>query len=447
VNIRRVITGVVATMRTIAVSAMALPAPVASALALSALAASALAVSATAEASTTGGAAPFRPTDPGFVVAELPGGSSRARDAFARQLELSRSDPQLAAQLAAALLEQARISAQPQLYGRAESVLAPWIARPTVPAPLLILEANILQQRHEFAAAVQLVDRAIAQDPRSGQARLMRANVRVVTGDYEHAGPDCAWLLGSGEQWTGSVCIAQVLGSTGQLQRARALLERLIADDAAGPSGQRQTGQGQTGQGQTDRGPTAEVLAWTLSVRADLALRAGALPEAQDMLTRAVALAPASDYTRLALADVLIARSQLAEAVKVLDAARPSVGVLLRRAIAQSRTHEGHAQDSLADLKERLTVSAQRGERTHLREETRLALEFPHDGADDRQAALALARDNFNLQRETEDIRLFARAVVGARDPAALAALKEWLQHSHYEDVVVDQLLRSGQSS
>jgi len=398
---------------------------------------SALAVSATAAASTAGGAPPFRPADPEFVVAELPGGSSPARDGFARQLALSRGDPQLAAQLADALLEQARISAQPQLYGRAESVLAPWIARPTVPAPLLILEANILQQRHEFAAAIELIDRAIAQDPRSGQARLMRANAHIVTGDYVQARPDCAWLLGSGEQWTGSVCIAQVLGSTGQLERARALLERLTAGAAADQSGQRQLGQG----------PTAEVLAWTLSVRADLALRAGALPEAQDMLTRAAALAPASDYTRLALADVLIARNRLAEAVQVLDTTRPSVGVLLRRAIAQSRAHEGHTQDSLAELKERLTVSAQRGERTHLREETRLALEFPRDGTVDRQAALALARDNFDVQRETEDIRLFARAAVVARDPAALASLKEWLQHSHYEDVVVDQLLRSRESS
>ena len=387
----------------------------------------ALAVAATAEASTTGGAAPFRPTDPDFVVAELPGGS-RARDGFARQLEQSRSDPQLAAQLAAALLEQARVSAQPQLYGRAESVLAPWIARPTVPAPLLILEANILQQRHEFAAAIELLDRAIAQDPRSGQAHLMRANVRIVTGDYERARPDCAWLLGSGEQWTGSVCIAQVLGSTGQLARARTLLERLMAGDAVGPA--------------------AEVLAWALSVRADLAQRAGALPEAQELLRRAVALAPASDYTRLALADVLIARDRLAEAVQVLDTARPSVGVLLRRAIAQSRTHAGYTPESLAALEERLSVSAQRGERTHLREETRLALEFPRaDGAAGRQAVLALARDNFNVQRETEDIRLFARAAANTRDPAALATLEEWLRRSHYEDIVVDQLLRSGRSS
>jgi predicted Zn-dependent protease len=401
----------------------------------------------TTAASTAGAATAFRPTDPGFVVAELPGGSSRSRDGFARQLELSRSDPQLAAQLAGTLLEQARLSAQPQLYGRAESVLAPWITRPAVPAPLLILEANILQQRHEFTAAIALADRAIAQDPRSGQARLMRANVRIVTGDYEHARPDCAWLLGSGEQWTGSVCIAQVLGSTGQLPRARALLERLMASDAAGPSGQRQFGPGQFGPGQLGQSPTDEVLAWTLSVRADLALRAGALPEAQDMLTRAVALAPAGDYTRLALADVLLARNQLAPAIDILDTARPSVGALLRRAIAQSRIDMGRTPDALAELEERLNVSAQRGERTHLREETRLALEFPHDGAAGRQAALALARDNFDVQHETEDIRLFARAVMVTRDPAALAILKEWLQRSHYEDIVVDQLLRSAQSS
>jgi polynucleotide 5'-kinase involved in rRNA processing len=154
------------------------------------------------------------------------------------------------------------------------------------------------------------------------------------------------------------------------------------------------------------------------------------------------------------LADVLIAGNQLASAAHVLDTARPSVGVLLRRAIVQSRSSEGGPQDALAELKERLTVSAQRGERTHLREETWLALEFPHAGAATTQAALALARDDFNAQRETEDIRLFARAVIAARDPAALAYLKTWLQGSHYQDVVVDQLLRvvaqrlpSGQSS
>jgi hypothetical protein len=207
---------------------------------------------------------------------------------------------------------------------------------------------------------------------------------------------------------------------------------------------------GESGQGGIGPAPSAEVLAWTLSVRADLAFRAGVLPEAQELLTRALGLTPASEYTRLALADVLIAQNRPEVALNLLGSARPSVGVLLRRAIAQARdprpTRGGRWQDSLAQIKERLTVSAQRGERTHLREETRLALEFPHD-TDDQGAALALARDNFNVQRETEDVRLLARAAVVAHDRTALAALKGWIQRSHYEDAVVDQLLRSERSS
>jgi predicted Zn-dependent protease len=372
---------------------------------------------------TVKAAQPFRPTDPGFIVAELPGGAARSRDSFARQLLLSRSEPQKAAQLAAALLEEARISAQPQLYGRAESVLAPWVARPTIPATLLTLEADVLQQRHEFVPAIRLLDRAIAQDPRAAHAHLMRANVHIVTGEFDRARPDCGWLLGSGEQWAGSVCLAQVLGSTGQLERARALLERLTGGDAAGPS--------------------VDVLAWTLAVRADLDMRAGALAEAQTALTRAVALAPTSDYVRLALADVLIARGCLTDAVSVLGAARPSVGALLRRAIALARAQDSQMEGSLAELRERLAVSAQRGERTHLREEARLALEF----ANDRRAALALARDNFAVQRETEDVRLLARAASNARDTAALASLEAWIRRTHYEDAVVDQLLLSGRQS
>jgi predicted Zn-dependent protease len=347
----------------------------------------------------------------------------RSRDSFARQLLLSRSDPQKAAQLAAALLEEARISAQPQLYGRAESVLAPWVARPTVPAALLMLEADVLQQRHEFVPAIALLDRAITQDPRAAHAHLMRANVHIVTGEFDRARPDCAWLLGSGEQWAGSVCLAQVLGSTGQLERARALLERLTGGESAGPS--------------------VDVLAWTLAVRADLDMRAGAVAEAQTALTRAVALAPASDYVRLALADVLIARGRLTDAVRVLGAARPSVGALLRRAIALARAHDSQMQSSLAALRERLAVSAQRGERTHLREEARLALEF----ANDRRAALALARDNFAVQRETEDVRILAQAASNARDTTALASLEAWIRRTHYEDAVVDQLLLSGRPS
>jgi tetratricopeptide (TPR) repeat protein len=369
-------------------------------------------------------ATPFRPADPGFVVAVLPGGASRPRDRFAGQLAESRLDADVAARLAGELLEQARTTLQPQLYGRAEKVLAPWVERPDAPAALLLLQADILQQRHEFQQSVQLLDRVIVKDSRMVRARLMRANTNIVTGQFERARTDCAWLLGSGDSWTGTVCLTEVLGATGQLDRARILLDRLLANDASTSS--------------------REVFAWTLEVRADLAVRSGSLHDAERCLTRAVALTPSSDYLRLALADVLVEEGHAHEATIYLNTARPSVGALLRQTeVLGASPHSREYQESLAALRERLAVSTQRGERTHLREEARLALDLFKDPA----AALALALDNFSVQKETEDIRILARAAIATRNRAALDQLQQWIQHTGYRDVVVDQLLQSRRPS
>jgi predicted Zn-dependent protease len=285
------------------------------------------------------------------------------------------------------------------------------------------MQADILQQRHEFSDATHLLDAVVARDPRDRQARLMRANNAIVTGDFAGARRDCAWLLGLGDSWTGTVCLAQVLGSTGQLQQARALLGRVTSGRATA---------------------APEPLAWALEVGADLATRAGAPAAAEPLLRQAVALTPASDPARLALADVLGTQGKRDEAEAVLDMARPSVGALLRRVeLLQADGRAAARQQALAELTERLTVSAQRGERTHLREEARLAIDLSADPA--RQ--LGLARDNFAIQRETEDVRLLARAALRAHNPDALAQLKQWLQHTGYQDVVVEELLNDGHSS
>jgi predicted Zn-dependent protease len=361
--------------------------------------------------------APLRPVDPDYVVAELPGGASRAQQRLAGQLEDARKDPGKAALLARELLEQARATQQPQLYGRAESVLAAWVGQPQAPAELLVMQADILQQRHEFQDATRLLDTVITRDPHNRQARLMRANNAIVTGQFASARPDCAWLLGTGEPWMGSVCLAQVLGSTGQRDQARALLQRLTAGGS----------------------PSApEVFAWALQVQADLDSRAGELASAERLLRQALDLTPASDPVRLALADVLATQGQRAAAERVLEMTRPSVGARLRQMeLLAADRRDAQRAEALAELQERLAVSAQRGERAHLREETRLALDLAREPAH----AAALARDNFAVQRETEDVRLLARAAVGAADAQALAQLKQWLLVTGYQDVVVQRLL------
>lgn len=365
-------------------------------------------------------AAPIRPTDPNFIVAELPGGASRPRDSFAGRLAESRTDARKAEILAGEILEEARRSLQPQLYGRAEKVLAPWVSRSDAPAALLTMEADIQQQRHDFETAARLLDRVIALDPRATRAHLMRANTYIVTGQFARARPDCAWLLASGDSWAGSVCLSQILGSSGQLGSAATLLDRLVSQ----PSTQ----------------VPPEVLSWTLGVRADIAIRSGALADAENLLVRAVGVMPSSDYLRLMLADVLWTERRAQEASEALRSTRPSVGALLRRVeISGINGRNPEGQTALADLRERLAVSAQRGERTHLREEARLALDLTPDSG----KTLSLARDNFSVQKETEDVRILARAAAAAHDRSAVAELNEWVHRTGYQDVVVERLLNS----
>lgn len=368
-------------------------------------------------------AMPIRPTDPNFIVAELPGGASRSRDSFAGRLSASRTDARIAEDLAREMLEEARRTQQPQLYGRAEKVLAPWVSRPDASAAVLLMEADILQQRHEFEPAATLLERVISKDPRAARAHLMRANTYIVTGQFSRARPDCAWLLGSGDSWAGTVCLSQILGSSGQLSSAATLLDRLANQPASQVA--------------------PEVLAWTLGVRADIAIRSGSLADAEKLLVRAVDLTPSSDYLRLMLADVLWTEHRPEQASEALASTRPSVGALLRRVeISSSAGSSSERQRLLAELQERLAVSAQRGERTHLREEARLALDL----AQDPSKTLSLARDNFAVQKETEDVRILARAAAAAHDHAALSELNEWIHRTGYQDVVVERVLISERS-
>ena len=54
---------------------------------------------------------------------------------------------------------------------------------------------------------------------------------------------------------------------------------------------------------------------------------------------------------------------------------------------------------------------------------------------DDARAALALARDNWQAQREPADARIYLDAARAANDPASIARLRDWLRETGLEDV------------
>jgi tetratricopeptide (TPR) repeat protein len=120
----------------------------------------------------------------------------------------------------AVLHGQARASGDLRFLGYAEAVLTPWVTQ-AMPAPdALVLWATVQQSRHEFAAALQTLDRSLAVRPDDPQAWLTRATVLRVLGRYPQAADACTRFGQLTDSGIGLICVASIQGVTGQLEHA-----------------------------------------------------------------------------------------------------------------------------------------------------------------------------------------------------------------------------------
>ena len=229
----------------------------------------------------------FVPTDPGFVVASvrqvLP--DEQLQPLIAAWRAEPSGEPTAVA-LASAFIERARTLREPMYFGRAEAVLAPLAAKPAASATLRRLYAQVLQHRHEFVAAETLLDGVLRDSSHDEEARLLRASVRLVRGDFAGARADCAQLAAGGGDAAahGFACFAQALAGGGYLERGRGVLEALP-----------------TGEGDHD----ASTRAYLLATRAELRERGRDIAGAILDYREALKLAPNDDSIRASLADVL----------------------------------------------------------------------------------------------------------------------------------------------
>jgi predicted Zn-dependent protease len=278
-----------------------------------------------------------------------------------------------------------------------------------------VLHADILQNRHDFIAALRLLDRAVDRDPLAIRARLMRATVRLVRGEPIEARTDCAAIFSYGESTLGSVCLAQVLAARGELEHATELVGVVHA---------RAT-------------PPPDIEAWIQGTLADFAMRAGDAHAAEMHLRAALESHPQDETLRIQLADLLLARRDALEALRLVDLPKPTIGLLVRRYLAQTELRDPGRVETLARVRELIDLEARRNERTHLREEALLALGTGASAPE----TLELARANFALQREAIDVRLYARAAADAGDTRALRELNDWCAHTGFRDRMVQTLL------
>jgi tetratricopeptide (TPR) repeat protein len=357
-------------------------------------------------------AAPYTPASDDQVLAVLPAG---ARHSSTPNLELTRSRLDIALPLAQFYISRSRASGDLRFLGYAEAMLTPWMKQAPVPHQVLVLHATILQSRHSFNAALAELDQALGQQADDPQAWLTRATVLRVLGRYDEALASCQKLAVAADPAVTTLCLQGVMGLNGHLQSAYAAIVSL-PQQALPP----------------------EARAWRYSELGEMAERLGDDGAAEHWLREGLQLAPEDFYMRTACADLLLRHGRAAETVTLLSGYESMEPMLLRLAIAQRALNNSGGSQAVAQLAGAFDIEQQRGDAVHRREQARFLLDVaPNPGA-----ALTAAQQNWQVQREPEDVLVLLRAAQAAHQPEAAEPAIEFLKLHGLEDARLNNYLK-----
>jgi len=372
-----------------------------------------------AAAALSAHAVPIVPTHDDEVIDVLPAvnGNRAEERRLRRQLAEAPRDPALALAAAQHYLDQAHALGDPRFAGMAMAALESWQDEAAMPDAVLLMRATLQQYLHEFDASAASLQRLLARpgEPRS-QAWLLLATVRRVQGRYAESDVACRQLARAGAALHATACAAENAALRGDVARARAAFNALLAD----------------------RGLAAATQAWLRTSLAELEQRAGNASAADVAYQAALRLAPDA-YTTLAYADFLIEQKRPAQALVLLKGQTRSDAVLLRLAIAGTQAGVALATADVAEMRERIALANERPDAKvfHGREQAMFALAVEHDAT----RAWELARGNAARQREPLDVLVLAQAARANGEPAALREARRVANEMGLRDRRVEVLL------
>lgn len=296
----------------------------------------------------------------------------------------------------------------PRYLGYAQAALAPWWDMPVPPLEVQVLRAGIRQFRHDFAGALEDLGRVLDREPRHVRALALRAIIHIVQARYSQARVDCQALRRVGSSLVGFGCEAMVDGLTGKAVPAYAALEAAVArnGDIAPPD-----------------------MLWLQIRLAELAQYQGRDDLAEMHFKQALTLGITDTFLLAAYADLLLDKKRYADVVSLLKDKSRSDVLLLRLVFAERALALPTAKDREAELAARYAASQLRGETVHQQEEARFELQVRNDA----RKALALAQENWKVQREPRDARIFLEAAIASKDAAAAQPVLQWLDESGIE--------------
>ena len=364
--------------------------------------------------------APYVPSSDAEALQDVPSTldpAVAAMKALRLQVDATPQNLPTVIRLAGAYIDYGRQVGDAHYAGYAEALIAPWMAIPHPPAGALLIQATILQYRHQFTNARELLRRTFAVDPRNAQAWLTLATLDMVQGDYESAAKDCAQVTATAGLELGVACSANLRSYTGHAAQSLALLAQL--------------------EGAVEKVPLS-FQAWVQGLIAESAERLGEWSLAEDHYRRALKLLPQDNFLLVAYADFLLDRARQAEVLPLLSDHIQSDTAFLRLALAHSALHSDDAGRYTWIMAARFEALALRGSDFFGREQARFALELQHDP----QSALEIAQRNWQAQREPWDTRLLLEAALASNQSDAASEALKFLQKSGLQDPIIEPLAR-----
>lgn len=358
---------------------------------------------------------PFVPDSDSVVLERLP---VRPMVGFAAPARSGAVPVEMIPERVRELLRRAREESDPRYLGQAERLLEPLAKRVPPSSEALVLRGVIRQSRHDFTGALADLDAALRLDPRNAQAWVTKSTVHTVRGEYPAARGACVRLAGITDPLTTVTAGAQVASMTGEAAAALRLLRSTMARVTNAP---------------------APIRAWAETLSGEIAARLGRRDEAVTHLRAVLDAEPNDVYAMGALADVWLDAGEAGKVVALLRDRVGSDGLRLRLAEAERARGDGdRGAAEIERLRARFVLARDRGERVHQREEARFHLRL----LDDPAGALALARENWEVQREPADIRVLFEAAVAVGDKEAMETVRRWITTNRFEDVSLEQTLR-----
>ncbi|HTQ75508.1 MAG TPA: hypothetical protein VMI74_14590 [Burkholderiales bacterium] len=358
-------------------------------------------------------AAPYVPKDDSVVLEHLP---VRPSDPVARELRTLRAElaanplgRDTAVRLAERYFALANAEGDPRYVGYAQAALKPWWDMAAPPLDALVMRAILKQYSHDFNGAMQDLKAATREDAGNARAWSWRAAIDMVQADYEQARKDCLALQDVASDLYAAGCLAYLDGTTGKAAAAYRSLSEAFARSG-------------------DDSPEMKV--WVLTRLAEMSLRMGNAKQAERHF-RAAYLEPINDQFLLgAYSDFLLDQGRPGEVIPLLVDWLKSDILLLRLAIAEKALKAPKANEHIEALRSRFEAAALRGDKLHQQEEARFNLTL----VGNKEKALALAQENWKLQREPRDARILLEAALAMKNPDAAKDALEWLDRTGHED-------------